>query len=95
MGRSRCRGWKTKVLRSAFGNLIASVRPSGRMHSLVAALCVASILAAARQFGARWIVLDQNRPEPLAGIYAAPDSVPGLKRVAAFGPIYLLKITSP
>jgi hypothetical protein len=53
------------------------------------------LLAAARQFGAQWVVLDANRPAGLAALYAGPDSSPDLKRAAAFGATYLLKITSP
>ena len=53
----------------------------------------ADLLRAADQFGATWLVLDPNRPEPLAAVYAAPDAEPRLRRAAAFGPSYVLEIT--
>ena len=39
-----------------------------------------------------WLVLDANRPEPLAALYAAPDSEPRLIPAATFGPIHVLEI---
>jgi 4-amino-4-deoxy-L-arabinose transferase-like glycosyltransferase len=50
------------------------------------------LLRAADQFGATWLVLDVNRPEPLAGLYASPQTGQRLSRATAFGPIYVLKI---
>jgi 4-amino-4-deoxy-L-arabinose transferase-like glycosyltransferase len=35
---------------------------------------VDDLIKAARQFGARWLVLDANRPEPMASLYNNPDS---------------------
>lgn len=55
----------------------------------------AMLLAAARQFGARWVVLDSNRPAALADLYARPDSAAGLRRETGFGDNLLLKITPP
>jgi len=52
------------------------------------------LLRAADQFGATWLVLDTNRPEPLAVLYAAPDSQPRLIPAATFDSIYVLKIVS-
>ena len=53
---------------------------------------VSDLLQAARQFGAKWLVLDANRPEPLAALYAAPNSVPQLIWAATFGQNYVLEI---
>jgi hypothetical protein len=39
---------------------------------------VNDLLSAARQFGSRWLVLDANRPEPLAALYAQTDAEPQL-----------------
>jgi 4-amino-4-deoxy-L-arabinose transferase-like glycosyltransferase len=55
---------------------------------------VGDLLAAARQFGARWLVLDVNRPEPLANLYANPSSVPQLRLVAAFDSALLFEIVT-
>ena len=52
------------------------------------------LLRAADQFGATWLVLDANRPEPLAGLYAAPNSERRLIPAATFGSIYVLEIVS-
>jgi 4-amino-4-deoxy-L-arabinose transferase-like glycosyltransferase len=51
------------------------------------------LLGAADQFGATWLVLDENRPEPLA-VYAQPDSVARLALRATFGSVYLFEILS-
>jgi len=39
--------------------------------------------------------LDTNRPQPLAALYAAPDSNPRLSQAVAFGSLYLFKIAPP
>ncbi len=61
------------------------VVPYGDVHDL---------LAAARQFGARWLVLDANRPEPLADLYANPASAPQLQPTATFGPTLIFEIVT-
>jgi 4-amino-4-deoxy-L-arabinose transferase-like glycosyltransferase len=50
------------------------------------------LLRAADQFGATWLVLDTNRPEPLAGLYAEPNSERRLIPAATFGSIFVLEI---
>ena len=55
----------------------------------------AMLLAAARQFGAEWVVLDANRPAGLTEVYARPDSAAALRREASFGDNLLLKIMPP
>ena len=50
------------------------------------------LLAAADRFGARWIVLDANRPAGLAEVYADPESCPRLTLAARFGDTYLLEV---
>jgi hypothetical protein len=52
----------------------------------------ADLLRAADQFGARWLVLDANRPEPLAALYAAPDSERRLIPAATYGSSHVLEI---
>ncbi len=56
---------------------------------------VNALLSAARQFGARWLILDANRPEPLAALYSDPNSVPQLKWRESFGSVYVLEIEAP
>ena len=56
---------------------------------------VTTLLAAAQQFGVRWVVLDANRPAGLAAVYAQPDSAAGLRREANFGDSLLLRIMPP
>ncbi len=53
---------------------------------------VNDLLNAARQFDAEWLVLDANRPEPLAGLYAAPNSKRQLKLRETFGPVQVYEI---
>ena len=50
------------------------------------------LLRAADQFGARWVVLDANRPEPLAGVYAEPGSAERLRLHADFNHVYVFEI---
>ncbi len=50
------------------------------------------LLRAADQFGATWLVLDANRPEPLAELYATPNSGKRLNWVVTFGSSYVMKI---
>ena len=50
------------------------------------------LLRAADQFGARWVVLDANRPEPLAGVYAEPGSAERLRLHADFNQVYVFEI---
>jgi hypothetical protein len=52
----------------------------------------ADLLRAADQFGATWVLLDANRPELLADLYANPDSVPRLTLRSAYGNVLVLKI---
>jgi hypothetical protein len=52
----------------------------------------ADLLHAADQFGATWVVLDANRPDPLADLYANPDSAPHFMVRSAFGPVLVLEI---
>jgi hypothetical protein len=65
--------------------LSSIVVPYGDVHDL---------LAAARQFGARWLLLDANRPEPLADLYTNPDSAPHLRLAAAFGSTLMFEIVT-
>ena len=53
------------------------------------------LLAAARQFGVRWVVLDANRPAALAELYAQPEVATGLRLAASFGDSLLFEIASP
>lgn len=55
------------------------------------------LLAVARRYGARWVVLDANYPAALAGLYERPQSDPRLILVETLqagksGPVYLLKL---
>ena len=45
---------------------------------------VADLLSAADQFNARWLVLDANRPEQLAALFAQTDTEPRLTLRAVF-----------
>ena len=56
---------------------------------------VDTLVAAAHQFAASWIVLDHNRTEPLAGLYAAPESDPRLHLRARFDGTYVLQVITP
>ena len=53
---------------------------------------VTDLLQAARQFGARWLVLDANRPELLAEINAAPTSEDRLAVREKFDQVVLAEI---
>jgi len=55
----------------------------------------AMLLAAARQFGAQWVVLDANRPAGLLDVYTHADSATHLRREASWGGSLLLKIMPP
>jgi hypothetical protein len=55
---------------------------------------VADVLRAADQFGAKWLVLDANRPEPLAGLYADPDSDARFKVRSVVGDVLVMEIMS-
>ena len=55
----------------------------------------AMLLAAARQFGVDWVVLDANRPAGLADIYAEPESAGKLQLEAEWDGSRLLKIMPP
>jgi hypothetical protein len=50
------------------------------------------LLRAAGQFGATWLVLDANRPEPLASLYTHPNSNSRLKLRAQLGNVIMLEI---
>jgi 4-amino-4-deoxy-L-arabinose transferase-like glycosyltransferase len=52
----------------------------------------ADLLRAADQFGATWLVLDANRPEPLAGLYANPNSEQRFMVRSAIGQVLVLEI---
>ncbi len=57
----------------------------------------ADLLRAARDFGARWVVMDSNVPDGLRDLYAHPDSAAGLSlRVtltdAAGRPVYVFEV---
>jgi len=56
---------------------------------------VDTLIEAARRFDAKWIVLDANRPVPLAALYADPDSDPRLELSATFERTYLFRIVVP
>jgi hypothetical protein len=53
---------------------------------------VTDVLRAADQFGARWLVLDANRPEPLADLYANPEAGPRFMVHSVVGPVRVLEI---
>jgi hypothetical protein len=58
---------------------------------------VETLLAAAKRFGAQWVVLDANRPSALAELYERPQSEPRLVLVETFKddqdrPVYLFKL---
>jgi len=55
---------------------------------------VTDLLNAARQFGARWLILDANRPEQLATLSAQPNSDPRLKLRETFERTQLYEIVS-
>lgn len=52
----------------------------------------ADLLRAADQFGATWLVLDANRPDPLANLYARPGSEPRFMVRLTLGPVLVLEI---
>ena len=54
-----------------------------------------TLIAAARRFGAQWLVIDANRPAPLAALYADPNSDSRFKLSATFGGTHLLQIDAP
>ena len=61
---------------------------------------VDSVLAAADRYGARFLVLDQNRPAPLAALYSGEESHPRLHVVHQFKdetgqPVLVLQISVP
>ncbi len=51
-----------------------------------------TLIGAARRFGAKWLVLDANRPAPLAALYADPNSDSRFKLFATFDGTYLFQI---
>jgi 4-amino-4-deoxy-L-arabinose transferase-like glycosyltransferase len=58
---------------------------------------VDTLMAAARQYGATWVVLDANRPAALTGLYEQPRSDPRLELLETFEadtdkPVYLLQV---
>jgi hypothetical protein len=61
------------------------VTPNGDMNTL---------MDAARRFGAHWLVLDANRPAPLAALYADPNLDARLKLAATFDRTYLFEIAA-
>ncbi len=56
---------------------------------------VNDLLNAAQQFGARWLILDANRPEQLAALYAQSDTEPQLRLRQVMGPVQLYEIIPP
>lgn len=50
------------------------------------------VLEAAHKYGARFLVLDQNRPAPLADLYDGRETVPGLSPVWEKGPVRVYMI---
>jgi hypothetical protein len=59
----------------------------------------AALQALADRADVDWVILDANRPEPLAGLYQAPGSVPWLSLEATLmdaqgRPIYLLRVAA-
>ncbi len=56
---------------------------------------VDDLLSAARQFGATWIVLDENRPEPLAALYQRSTNDTRLRVGAQFNRTYVLQVIMP
>ena len=57
-------------------------------YGLTAATCCAPPI----NLGQRWLVLDANRPEPLASLYANPDSERRFRVRSAVGPVLVLEI---
>jgi hypothetical protein len=58
-----------------------------------------TLMAAARRYGATWVVLDANRPAGLTGLYAQPRSDPRLALVETFEagkgkPVYLFHLVT-
>jgi hypothetical protein len=56
-----------------------------------------ALMAVARDFSARWVVLDTNVPDALRPVYAGTESVPCLRQAAAFSdalarPVYLFRV---
>jgi hypothetical protein len=71
-----------------FTDLPGIVIPNGDTNTLQQAMGA---------FGARWVVLDANRPAQLSGLYAAPLNDPNLHLRASFmdytgQPVYLLEV---
>jgi hypothetical protein len=56
---------------------------------------VAMLLAAARQFGARWVVLDANRPTGLAELYAHPAGDPRFRPAVLIDGAQVLQVIAP
>ncbi len=54
----------------------------------------ATTLTAARRYGTRYLILDQNHPPPLASLYQNPDSVSGLRLVERFGATLIFEVGS-
>lgn len=55
----------------------------------------ADLIAAAQRFGAEWVVLDANRPEPLARLYAAPERDPRFRVAALIEGAQVLQVIAP
>jgi hypothetical protein len=53
---------------------------------------VETLLEAAERFGAKYALLDDNRPEGLAALYADPNSDAHFQPVARFGATILLEV---
>jgi hypothetical protein len=56
---------------------------------------VDTLLAAARRFGAKWLILDANRPVLLAALYDDPNLDARLKLTQTFGKASLFEIVGP
>ena len=62
------------------------VTPNGDVDTLV---------EAARRFGAKWLILDANRPRPLAALYDDPNLDARLKLTQTFGKASVFEIVGP
>jgi hypothetical protein len=56
---------------------------------------IKDLLNAAQQFGARWLILDTNRPEQLAALYIQTDTEPQLRLRQVMGPVQIYEIIQP
>ncbi len=64
----------------------AYVIPNGGLETL---------LAVARRYDARYVLLDQNIPEGLIPVYEQPEQAPGLMKIASIDQTTLFQVVSP